>query len=203
MKLNKYFSDQEITKMIRNKKDQEKAIAQLYEQHYGMLENLVLQNSGDEDDAADVIQESMLVLVQMIKSEKYRGESTIKSLLYSITKNKWISEIRRKRSSQTRHENYYGQDKESELDVSESIARQENLDFVMGLFEKLGETCKKILQLFYYEDLAMKEICEKLEFSSEQVLRNKKYKCLKSLTDSIKATPEIGELLQKSLRNEK
>jgi len=88
-------------------------------------------------------------------------------------------------------------------DVSEAIANQENLKYVMALFEKLGDTCRRILQLFYYEELAMKEICEQLEFSSEQVLRNKKYKCLKSLTDSVKASPGISKTLQKILRNEK
>ncbi|KPQ14883.1 MAG: ECF family RNA polymerase sigma factor [Algoriphagus marincola HL-49] len=203
MKLNKHASDREISEMIRMKKDQNIAIAQLYEQHYGLLEKLVLQNNGTEDDAADVIQDSMLVLVQMIKSEKFRGEASIKSILYSIAKNKWISEIRKQKSTQNRHESYHLEEDEYSPDVSEAIANQENLKYVMALFEKLGDTCRRILQLFYYEELAMKEICEQLEFSSEQVLRNKKYKCLKSLTDSVKASPGISKTLQKILRNEK
>ncbi|WP_288371563.1 sigma-70 family RNA polymerase sigma factor [uncultured Algoriphagus sp.] len=203
MKLEKNLSDQEITEMIQRNSNPNKAIAQLYEQHYDMLESMVIQNSGTEEEAADIIQESMLVMVQMIKSGKFRGESTIKSMLYSISKNKWISEIRRKRSSLARHGNYLTKHEENELDVSEAITRQENLNFVMTLFDKLGETCKKILKLFYYEDMAMKEICEKMEFSSEQVLRNKKYKCLKSLIESVKSSPQIGEQLLKSLRNEK
>jgi len=202
MKLSKTFSDREITEMIRNNKDQNLAISQLYQQHYDILENLVLQNSGNQDDAADIIQESMLVLVQMIKTEKFRGESAIRSILYSIAKNKWISEIRRQRSSTVRHESYHESDDSHDMDISEAISRQEDLNFVMSIFEKTGETCKKILQLFYYEELSIKEIREQLEFSSEQVLRNKKYKCLKVLTDTVKSSPAIGRLLQKSLRNE-
>lgn len=203
MKLIKNASDAEITNMIFTKKDHNLAIAQLYEQHYGLLENLVLQNSGTEDDAADIIQESMLVLVQMITSEKFRGDSSIKSILYSIAKNKWISEIRKRKSTQSRHESYDSMDDKISPDVSEAITKQENLNYVMSLFGKLGDVCRKILQLYYYEELAMKEICEQLEFSSEQVLRNKKYKCLKSLTDSVKASAELSTTLQKILRNEK
>lgn len=202
MKLNRLFSDEELIQMIRGKTMQSQAINQLYEQHYGMLEQMILQNSGSHDDAADMIQESMLVLVQMIIKDKFRGESSIKSILYSIAKNKWITEIRKKSSSQIRNEKFHTDAEQSTPDITEAIAKQEDLNYIIKLFDQLGETCRKILLLFYFEDYSMAEICKRLEFSSEQVLRNKKYKCLKSLNESVKASPTIQSTLQKILRNE-
>jgi predicted DNA-binding protein YlxM (UPF0122 family) len=50
---------------------------------------------------------------------------------------------------------------------------------LVAVFEKLGTSCKKILTLFYYENLSIKEILEQTTYENEQVVRNKKHKCLK------------------------
>ena len=202
MKPKKVFNDEEIIQMIQHKSNQNQALSQLYSQHYGMLEHYILSNSGDADDAADTIQEVMLVFVRLIQEAKFRGESTIKSFLYSITKNLWVTEIRKRKSTQARNEKYYDEAENLSPDISKSISEQENLNYIMRLFSELGNTCKSILTLFYYEEMNMKEICERLDFSSEQVLRNKKYKCLKSLTESVKNSPEVAHNLKKALRHE-
>lgn len=202
MKLNPNFTDQELVEMILTKNRQNMAITLLYRQYYGVLENYILQNSGSSDDAADIIQEVMLIFVQMISEGKFRAESSIKSFLYSICRNLWITELRKRKSSAARHEKYEESTEKVDSDVSESIAKTESLKYIMGLFQELGNKCKQILQLFYYEELPMKEICEKLDFSSEQVLRNKKYKCLKSLIEKTQASPQVYQNLQKALRHE-
>lgn len=202
MKLNRNLTDQEILEKIKSKSDPNQAISQLYSQHYGMLEHYIIQNSGSADDAADLIQEVMLVFVKLVSEEKYRGEASVKSFLYSICKNLWITELRKRKSTEARHERYEGKKDQLESDISAQISENENLKFVMDLFDKLGEKCKQILTLFYFDELPMKEICEKLEFSSEQVLRNKKYKCLQNLTDQVKSSPSLSKNLQKALRHE-
>jgi len=46
--------------------------------------------------------------------------------------------------------------------------------------------------LFYYENLSMKEILNYLPYENEQVVRNKKYKCLQQLTEIMKNHPSIA-----------
>lgn len=202
MKLDRTLTDSEILEQIRTKNNPNQAISQLYSQHYGMLEHYILQNSGSADDAADLIQEVMLVFIKMVTDEKYRGEASIKSFLYSICRNLWITELRKRKSTTARHDRYEGEKDQLDTNISEQISRNENLKFVMDLFEKLGEKCRQILTLFYFEEYSMKEICEKMDFSSDQVLRNKKYKCLQSLIDQVKSSPALLKNLQKALRHE-
>jgi RNA polymerase sigma factor (sigma-70 family) len=202
MKLNRNLNDQEILEKINSKSNLNQALGQLYSSHYGMLEHYIIQNSGSADDAADLIQEVMLVFVKLVSEGKFRGEASIKSFLYSICKNLWITELRKRKSTDARHQRYEGEKDQLDTDISTQISKNENLKFVMDLFEKLGEKCKQVLTLFYFEELAMKEICEKLDFSSEQVLRNKKYKCLQSLTEQVKSSPALSENLLKALRHE-
>ncbi|MFL0684873.1 MAG: RNA polymerase sigma factor [Algoriphagus aquaeductus] len=202
MKLSRHLNDQEILDQIKSKSNPNQAISQLYSQHYGMLEHLILTNSGQAEDAADIIQEAMLVVVKMIRNEKFRGESSLKSFLYSICKNLWINELRKRKSNLYRNEQYENEKSQIDLSVVEEIQQMENLRFVMNLFETLGEKCKQVLTLFYFEELSMRDICEKLAFSSEQVLRNKKYKCLQSLIQQVQSSTSLSEKLLKALRHE-
>ena len=59
------------------------------------------------------------------------------------------------------------------------------------------KNCKKILLLFYYENLSISEILDTLDYQNEQVVRNKKYKCLKELEQMITEKP----LLKQTLKN--
>ena len=70
-----------------------------------------------------------------------------------------------------------------------------------SLLNKLGESCRKILELFYYENLSMKEIVSHLHYENEQVVRNKKYKCLQQLTDMIRKNPQAAKLVSELTNN--
>jgi len=49
-----------------------------------------------------------------------------------------------------------------------------------------------LLMLFYYEGLSIKEMLNYLPYENEQVVRNKKYKCLQQLTEIMKNHPLIA-----------
>ncbi len=202
MKLNQELTDEELIRKIADGKAMSPPIAQLYRQHYGMLEHYILKNSGTAADAADQIQEVMLVFVQLVSAGKFRGDAKISTVLFSICRNLWITELRKRKSTLIRNEKYMEEQEHITRYIDEQLEQQESLRVVMELFASLGKTCKTILSLFYYEELSMKEICKKLDFSSEQVLRNKKYKCLQNLTGQVRSSPAIKHLLLKALRHE-
>lgn len=200
MKKLKEYSTEEIISAIRSKKEINGAIQYLYSTHYRYLERYVRQNNGDEDDAADIIQECFLVFIKLIEENKFRQEASIKSYLYAITKNLWITELR-KRKSMTMRGEIYTQEKEAiETDISSTLIKNESHELIMGIFKELGEKCKSILYKFYYEDLSMKEIMMLEDFSNEQVLRNKKYKCLKGLIEKIQSDPNKLTTVKKALQ---
>lgn len=201
MKVQQEFSTEEIIRAIRTNQRVNEALQYLYQSHYRYLERYILQNSGNEDDAADIIQESFLIFIQMIENDKFRQESSIKSYLYAIIRNLWISELRKRKSMALRGENFSKEKDITELDISTSIVRQESHKLIMSVFAELGEKCKQILYKFYYEDMSMKEIMETEDFSSEQVLRNKKHKCLKRLIDKIQSDSNQYQTIKNALQH--
>lgn len=53
------------------------------------------------------------------------------------------------------------------------------------VFKKLGEQCQKVLRLFYYEEKKLDEIQQLLSYSSKDVLKAQKSRCLKQLKELI------------------
>jgi len=203
MNKGKVWTDQEILDEISGANQINEAVRQIYIGYYEILENYVLQNNGSEADAADTIQETILVFLNLIESGKYREEASIKSVLYGINRNLWLTTLRKRKSSENRHGIYEKEQVQVDYDVSKSLAEIEGYQLIMALFEKLGEKCKRILTLFYYENFSMKEIAEAEEFSSEQVVRNKKFKCMKQLTDQLDGNRNLYEMVRNALKDGK
>ena len=200
MPLTLRYSDTELVHAIRSGNDIDNAIGFIYQNYYGLLENQVMRNSGTADDAADVIQDALVGLLDMIQKDKYRGDASVKSLLFTLTRNLWISELR-KRGSATKRNTWFETERETtERDVSEYLIYQEGQGLVMSLLDRLGDKCQRILTLFYFDNLLMKEIAPQLGFSSEQVLRNKKYNCLKELISMVQQSPSLYEKLKTALQ---
>jgi DNA-directed RNA polymerase specialized sigma subunit len=91
---------------------------------------------------------------------------------------------------------------ESDTDIQQIISGRESRKQIMEIVERLGETCKEILLAVYYENLSMKDILSRLDFENEQVVRNKKYKCLKQLERMLIENPSIASTLKSALHYE-
>jgi RNA polymerase sigma factor (sigma-70 family) len=199
MKQNPMWNDVQILEDLQDAGKMNKAIDRLYEIHYRMLEFFILQNSGNKADAQDAIQETMLVFVNMVHEQRYRGDASIKSMLYSINRNVWLSELRR-RKNRFHRDTLFESEKEIKIDdYSAELIKMEGYKVIMNLFDMLGKGCKNILTLFYFDNLSMEEIVKKEKFSNEQVLRNKKYKCMKELTAKVESSEDLFEKVKTAL----
>ena len=186
------FSDSELVEAISEKDMLEQAILQLYQDHATITRSFIMGKGGTEQDADDIFQETVVSFIEIVKKGSYRQEASIKTFLVSVAKNIWLNEVKRRERSEFREKQFeYGRD-QKEVDVSYYISDLEKKRQLRELVYKLGEPCRKILMLFYYENLSMKEIVDHLPYENEQVVRNKKYKCLQQLIAIIKENPSIA-----------
>jgi RNA polymerase sigma factor (sigma-70 family) len=193
------FSDSELVEAIGDKKMLEAAISQLYQEHAEITRSFIMGKGGTEQDADDIFQETIVSFIDSVQKGKFRQESGIRTFLISISKHLWYNEIR-KRQRAGKREKVFETDRDEEADGISHIIQDRELKQQMNkLLTELGDSCRKILELFYYENLPMKEIVSHLHYENEQVVRNKKYKCLQQLTDKMKQNPlaakQISELI--------
>jgi len=158
-----------------------------------------MNNSGSRQDAEDIFQEVVVDFIDAVQRNKFRGESSVRTFLYSLNKYAWLNDLKRKGRAMQRETKYDREQESQETDVSNFISAREARSQVMTIVAQLGDACKKILVLFYYENLSMKEILEKTDYETEQVVRNKKYKCLKQLEAMLNEQPLLKENFKNAL----
>jgi RNA polymerase sigma factor (sigma-70 family) len=183
------FNDSDLVEAIREKDMLDQAISQLYLDHAETTRSFIMGKGGTEQDADDIFQETIVSFIDIVQKGKFREESTIGTFLISISKNIWYNEIRRRQRAGNREKIFEMDRNQEEGPVTETIHEREMKQQLNMLLQELGESCRRILSLFYYENLSMKEIVSQMHYENEQVVRNKKYKCLQQLTDKIKQNP--------------
>lgn len=197
----KLFSDSTLVEAIKNKKNLNGAVLQLYQEHAAVARSFIMGRGGSEQDADDIFQETVISFIDTVQKGKFRFESGIRTFLISISKNLWLNELRKRQRSDNREKIFETGREQEDAGVSEAIGDRELKQQLQKMLDGLGESCRKILILFYYENLPMKEIVSHLHYENEQVVRNKKYKCLQQLTEMLKENPvaakQINELINK------
>lgn len=191
-------TDREIVEAIRSERSLDATVRHLYRQHFDTLASFVRNNSGKEEDAEDFFQEALVVFIDVVRKGKFRGDSSIKTFLYAITRNLWLNELKRRGKAQLRETAYYEQS-ETEDAMRESLHESETMKQTLAFFGRLGENCKKILVMYYYQEMSMKEIAVAMHYDSEQVARNTKYKCSKKLTTILDSNPSLKEAFRNLL----
>lgn len=202
MEVVKNYTDAELLEALRSGRGMNPVLKFLYRQNFEVLKVYIIQNSGSEQDAEDIFQEVLVSFIELVRLEKFRGDSSVKTFLYALTRNTWLNELKRKGRADVREMKFEKAKDTIDQDASEMIAGRESRKQVMDVVEKLGEVCKKILLAYYYDDKSMKEIVEIAGYDSEQVVRNKKYKCLKQLEQMLTADPNMAKTLKKALNYE-
>jgi RNA polymerase sigma factor (sigma-70 family) len=201
MNNNSNFSDSDLVEAIGRQDMLERAIGQLYKDHGTIARSFIMGKGGTEQDADDIFQETVVSFIDTVQKGKFRQESGIRTFLISISKNLWYNEIRRRQRAGNREKLYVADFEPADAVIDDLIGNRELKSLLSQMLNELGESCRKILELFYYENLPMKEIVTHLHYENEQVVRNKKYKCLQQLTDKMKQSPQtakqINELITK------
>ena len=199
MEVIRNFPDSELVENLRSGQRMDESIKAIYRSHFESLCWYVMNNSGSRQDAEDIFQEVVVNFIDMVQKDKFRGESTIKTFLFSLNRYTWLNELQRRGRAMVREEKYERGQERVEMDTSHFIADREGKSEVLRVVGELGETCRKILLLFYYENMSMKEILDVTDYETEQVVRNKKYKCLKQLEQMIMEKPFLKETLKNLL----
>jgi RNA polymerase sigma factor (sigma-70 family) len=169
------MDEKEIFERIQN--GDEKALEFIYKKYYRMMTKMVITNSGTEDEARDIYQDALVVFWQKARSGKLVMTSKISTYVYSICQNLWRKELDRKKRLSN-------EEKDTAQSMDMDSAEREKI--VARCLDQLGETCRKVLMLYYFDELSMQEIADKMGFANTDTAKTKKYKCKQKLDELVK-----------------
>lgn len=167
--------DEKILDLIE--KGDETAIDVLYQNHYRMMVKMIVRNNGTEDNAKDIFQDALIIFWQKVRNKELTLTSKISTYLYSVCQNLWRKELTRK-----------AKESKEEVDSAYTVdyEQEERVNAIRKCVESMGETCKNVLTLYYFDGLSMNEIAERMGFSNSNTAKTKKYKCKQELDKIVK-----------------
>ncbi len=152
-------------------------VSALYAKHFPAVRHYVNQNSGSTSDAQDVFQEAMTVLWLKVKQGQLVPDSDPGGFLFRVAKNKWLDHLR---SAAHKHMKVVHDDRRNavQADVGDDI--EEKLARLRGVYDKLDEKCRTVLDQFYFERKDLATIAAGMGVEEESI-RTIKYRCMMKL----------------------
>ncbi len=168
------MSDTDILELIRQGRD-ERAFAKLYA-HFPKVRKLVRDNSGSSDDAKDVFQDALIIFHRKARSSDFTLTSAISTYLFSVCRNLWREELRRRNRSLSKWDVEDMPEEPPEL--AAMLAREGEYSTAEQALRTLGEKCLEVLKRFYIAKESLNDIARSLGFAGEGAAKTRKYKCL-------------------------
>ncbi len=185
------YSDREIIKCLKNRESY--VVRYLFDRYLPMIRLMVYKMGGTGEDAKDIFQDALLIMLQKIDSNEFVLTCKFKTFLYCVCENLWKTILTKRQSAS----NYL--ERRIDITVNQDFTEvydnklYENMFYDM--FETLDPVCKKILKL-YWQEFSPKEIAERLGYTYNYI-RKKKCECQGDLIKKVNHHPTF-KLIQES-----
>lgn len=149
------FTDEELVAMI--KKGEIFPYEELVGRYEGKLLRFVKRWLFDINDVEEVVQDSLFKMYLGIN--KIDETRKFSSYLYAIAKNESISKLRRKKDTLPLLEQVVGSEGET---LYNNLIKSEKTDLVHRAIDGLNSIQKRVIKMYFFEELSYKKIQERL-----------------------------------------
>ncbi len=172
----------ESSLIVRLKRGDQQALEQIYSEYrQSFITYITNTHNCSEEQAVDIYQYAILSFYENVVDGSFEemNAAGIKTYLYSIGKNKLLGDLRKKTKI-----TFQGKFNDDDLILDEDefeIEKIEKYDKISEVIRSMGDPCKRILELFYFNKLSADEIAEIMGYSSGNTVRSLKYKCIQRI----------------------
>ena len=175
--------DQEIIEGIKG--GNEGVVVRLYEMYRSEFFSWSGKMYGlSDDEIADVFQEAVIAFYYNVRNGKLNDlNSSVKTYLFAIGKNQVLKKFEKNSRLFVTDELPEVNDFTMGDDLFEASERQK---MISKLIDELGEPCRSILKMFYFQRFTMDAIAENLGYKNEHVVKSQKLRCFNQLKEKTK-----------------
>lgn len=158
----------------------------LYLLHKDTFSSFAKKFSGSKNEILDIYQDAIIILFEKAIDGKLDNlKCSLKTYLFSIGKNMIYNKLKENNKMVLMHSKPFNDVCEEDIsfDVAPLNTYQKQLQTA---FRLLGNQCKEILTLFYYQGYNLDEITITLGYEKKDVVKSQKSRCLKQLKSLIK-----------------
>ncbi|WP_397363756.1 RNA polymerase sigma factor [Olleya sp. R77988] len=168
-------------------------IQAIYDKFVPKVVNYIKQNSGDADQAQDIIQETIITIYNQGSQKKLQLTCPFDAYFFLLCKRKWLNELKKSNKKEvTINEEVLSKDDDAqELSFETSLFEGKQALF-NEMFQKLGNACKELLKATF-KIKSMEEVAASLNVSYAYA-RKKKSLCIGQLTKLVQESPTFNQL---------
>lgn len=176
MPVNKQLTDEQLVSAIQ--RGDQNALLQLYRDNFMAVRNHILKNNGKMEDVEDVLQDATIAVWEKIRNNSLQLNAKLSTYVFAVARNQWLKKLN-KMSRMVQMNDIHT---EKLTDNTDNLEVRD-IHLVRQVMEHLGDKCRKILTLFYFDGLDMNSIAEELEYNSADTAKAKKHQCFKQLQE--------------------
>jgi RNA polymerase sigma-70 factor (ECF subfamily) len=121
-------------------------------------------------DWEDVVNEIITNVIEKIKKDEFRGESSIGTFIYTITSRRIVDYIRQKTKILKNMP-----EPRPFPDPHDAIEYKERSELIVRSIRKLKPKFREIIYLYYYKELPREEVAQRLGISAQKVSERMNY----------------------------
>ncbi len=169
-------------------------INEIYKGFSGVIKNYVIKNGGTIDDAADIMQEGLMVIYHKAMNPAFVLTCPFEAFLYAVCRNLWLTQLRKKSSQPvTNAGDMQYELREDEMQQAEiEDNNNERYKLLEENFAALGDSCRELLKLAW-GGKQLEEVAIMMN-NSYGYIRKKKSECTAKLIELIKRSPKYKNL---------
>ena len=168
-------------------------IQSIYKKFAPKVTYYIKNNSGDEDQAQDVIQEVLITIYNQGKTKGLQLTCPFDAYFFLLCKRRWLNEIKKPSNKEvTINDDSVYKDESTVEMANQTEIFEEKQSLFDEMFQKLGEKCQEVLKLSFVTK-TMEEVAEKLNVTYGYV-RKKKSLCTGQLTEMIQQSNKYKSL---------
>lgn len=186
------MTDEKIVELIRAGGN-DRALDALYK-NFPSIKKMIRANGGNADDAQDIFQEALIILVSKIRNTSFLLTARLSTYLFGVSRLLWKDELRKRSASFTHNLDAVDTDNIGAM-ISDAIEQEKMAMLAEKALEELKDRCRELLLLFYEGRWKLKDIAEKMGYSSENTAKNQKYKCLEGAKNRLKELKQTAQIL--------
>jgi RNA polymerase sigma-70 factor (ECF subfamily) len=159
------ISDTDLLQKIATGNQQ--ALQQFYQRFSGVVYQFSMRTVANAADAAEVLNEVMMEVWR--RADTYQGNSLVRTWLLSITRNKSVDLLRRKRPTQSLDDSNIVEEGDDRCELSQLTELKEQGAQVRICLDKLKDTHRQVVYLTFFEELSYTDIAEIMAIPSGTV----------------------------------
>ncbi len=168
-------------------------IQAIYDKFVPKVINYVKQNSGDEEYAQDVVQDTIVIIYNQATQKNLQLTCPFDAYFFLLCKRKWLNTLKKLNNKEvTINEEVLSKDDDAAQFVFETSIFETKLNLFNQMFDQLGKACKDLLNATF-KIKSMEEVAASLNVSYAYA-RKKKSLCIGQLTKMVQESPTFNQL---------